>query len=280
MRAIDRLKLRANEACALRGHDMDAFKPLGRTTAESVCVDCGMGVVINTRPAPNDIDIGGRAVAVNCDHGPITTVEDVFRYFDADYDADKPLKQNNRALSRRVYKDTHCGAWAEIRYTPEFVTTEEVWTAWYTKAAGAWSLMRFTHKGTRIEMADVPSSVHRYFWPEFEDEAMQQFLDEKAKGYSDLTLTESVKVERPTGYDTTVLHMGSIVEGIDATVADELPLPTTKRALREFVQGIEDEVTGLWDSTHGCEACGPEGLYGYREINPDCNVCAGLGEII
>jgi hypothetical protein len=32
------------------------------------CQACGKSAVVNTRPMPNDIEIGGEAVAVNCDN--------------------------------------------------------------------------------------------------------------------------------------------------------------------------------------------------------------------
>lgn len=38
----------------------------GRFRRHSKCRRCGMGVQILTHPAPNEIDIGGEAVALNC----------------------------------------------------------------------------------------------------------------------------------------------------------------------------------------------------------------------
>ena len=38
-----------------------------RSVQSAVCETCGAGVSISTRPLPNEIDIGGSAVAVNCD---------------------------------------------------------------------------------------------------------------------------------------------------------------------------------------------------------------------
>ena len=37
-----------------------------RLTAYIECVKCGKGVQVNTNPLPNQIDIGGEAVAVGC----------------------------------------------------------------------------------------------------------------------------------------------------------------------------------------------------------------------
>jgi hypothetical protein len=278
MRKIERLKLRANEACALRGHRMGEWKRLKPTTAESVCDDCNMGVVINTHPAPNDIDIGGKAVALTCDEGPIKTVKDVFDFFGADYDADLRFAENNRRLSRRVSKDTECGAWAAVHVSDAVAAVVEDWTARYARIDGVWTLHGFSTGGVAIEMSDVPTAVHSYFWDGSDD--FQSFLFEKADSRSDFTLSDTVSFMRAIGGVAIALTMGSIVEGIDSTVDNTLTLPTTKRKLEAFVEGIEDEATGLWNSTHGCDACGPEALGGYREINPECNECGGLGTII
>jgi hypothetical protein len=39
----------------------------GRETQTGTCDTCGAWVQVDTRPEPNGIDIGGPAVAVNCD---------------------------------------------------------------------------------------------------------------------------------------------------------------------------------------------------------------------
>jgi hypothetical protein len=40
-----------------------SYKP---TILHNACIHCGMDVSINARPLPNEIDIGGEAVALNC----------------------------------------------------------------------------------------------------------------------------------------------------------------------------------------------------------------------
>lgn len=81
MRKIDRLRKEALQSCNFRGHKMTRFytfnwqyagsKVMGIIphSAYSTCKICGARVDINTTPAPNQIDIGGTAVALNCPAG-------------------------------------------------------------------------------------------------------------------------------------------------------------------------------------------------------------------
>ena len=73
MRTETRLKQEAIEACTVRGHKMVPFVTLQRPNvqargyvARSVCINCGKYVQIETKPAPNSIDIGGDAIALGC----------------------------------------------------------------------------------------------------------------------------------------------------------------------------------------------------------------------
>lgn len=66
-----RLRKEGLEACKSRGHTprlQFSEKEEGnyRTVAYWQCKKCNMGMNINTRPAPNEIEIGGRMVALNC----------------------------------------------------------------------------------------------------------------------------------------------------------------------------------------------------------------------
>ena len=70
MRKLERLRLEALEACKWRGHDMHNFVHYpnhGRRTKFSRCRKCGKHVVVNAHPFPNEIDIGGEAVALECE---------------------------------------------------------------------------------------------------------------------------------------------------------------------------------------------------------------------
>ena len=62
-----RLKREAREGATWRGHKMTPFRlysPGGKFYSE--CVRCGRSVSVVLRPLPNEIDIGGEAVAVGC----------------------------------------------------------------------------------------------------------------------------------------------------------------------------------------------------------------------
>ena len=68
---MNRLRRSARESCKWRGHDMTPFKANGNwrpySAQTSVCRKCGMEVAVDAYPAPNGIDIGGEAVALNCE---------------------------------------------------------------------------------------------------------------------------------------------------------------------------------------------------------------------
>ncbi len=69
---ISRLKSDASAAANSRGHDMTRFihHEFKNNTAISHCRNCHMSVTVNTHPAPNEIDIGGEAVALTCQVTP------------------------------------------------------------------------------------------------------------------------------------------------------------------------------------------------------------------
>ncbi len=78
--AMSSLKKSAQRSTSLRNHRM-SWQPItihegwtphcGRTAARASqigsCRDCGRVVVLTNYPAPNDIAIGGDALAVNCE---------------------------------------------------------------------------------------------------------------------------------------------------------------------------------------------------------------------
>jgi hypothetical protein len=76
-----KLRREALGTCKLRGHRMNRLEfhsersPKGaesdRVVAYCNCKDCGMQVNIHTHPQPDEVDIGGEAVALNC--GPEET---------------------------------------------------------------------------------------------------------------------------------------------------------------------------------------------------------------
>ena len=62
------LERSAMESAVYRGHQMTPFATLRerRYIAESVCEKCEMFVQVNARPQPNQVDISGTAIALNC----------------------------------------------------------------------------------------------------------------------------------------------------------------------------------------------------------------------
>jgi hypothetical protein len=58
-------------SCKFRGHKMGNFGFTIKAGGQGqrggyTCIKCGMRAQYDTNPAPNDIDIGGEAVALNC----------------------------------------------------------------------------------------------------------------------------------------------------------------------------------------------------------------------
>lgn len=75
---LSTLKRQAQKSTGLRGHQMRWFTPYGRAggpfSQRGQCKTCGMEVQLDENPAPNGIDIGGRALALTCAH-PMQTIE-------------------------------------------------------------------------------------------------------------------------------------------------------------------------------------------------------------
>ena len=214
----------------------------------------------------------------------IKTIEDVFNHFCATWEPEDDLKRNNDLLSRRLYKDTNCGAWASI--TPPGLRQvgkhQETWTCHFRKVDGIWERGMFSFNGDRVIDSKVPRAVLEYFWPPFDsitppvtDNGMQEFLTLEAKGRSSFELTDTVDLPIMEPHNGMFL-VGSIVEGTDAEVtASPVYLPCEAKDLDDAVQYIEDETSLVWNQTHGCDDCGMDG-----GINPDCETCGGEGEVI
>jgi hypothetical protein len=68
MPALSTLRKRAAQAATWRGHKLKWSHGInmGVRLLQNAKCNCGAEVQINTKPAPNEIDIGGDAVAVNC----------------------------------------------------------------------------------------------------------------------------------------------------------------------------------------------------------------------
>jgi len=74
--------------------------------------------------------------------------------------------------------------------------------------------------------------------------------------------------------------VGSIVEGCDHdTEVHELLYPFDKKDFWGKLEEVEQEVTSIWNNTHGCESCYPDNPES-TIVNPECSECEGLGTII
>lgn len=67
MTKLERLRKEALKSCQWRGHVMTRFYG-DKLSRFSDCKNCGRYVVITAHPLPNDIEIGGSAIALNCDN--------------------------------------------------------------------------------------------------------------------------------------------------------------------------------------------------------------------
>ena len=70
---INDLKNEAEISCTLRGHIMEWEKCFfhkwsNSNLQDATCKKCGLWVQICDNPQPNGIDIGGPAIAVNCNN--------------------------------------------------------------------------------------------------------------------------------------------------------------------------------------------------------------------
>ena len=73
MTSIATLKRSASEATKWRGHRMGRWVDTisaHKSASLRECLDCGAYVMVDTRPMPNGIGIGGSAVAINCGDDP------------------------------------------------------------------------------------------------------------------------------------------------------------------------------------------------------------------
>ena len=70
MNKYQKLRKELLEATKFRGHNMYASSQIwsvkGRIIKTYSCKNCEMTATIDTKPSPNDIDLGGSALALNC----------------------------------------------------------------------------------------------------------------------------------------------------------------------------------------------------------------------
>ena len=64
---LDALRCEPYDSTTWRGHLIGPWTTGDRKLSTSACLHCGRTVTVNARPMPNEINIGGEAVAINCE---------------------------------------------------------------------------------------------------------------------------------------------------------------------------------------------------------------------
>lgn len=218
------------------------------------------------------------------------------------------------ALSHRLYKDTDCGASvALVQLTRSGKPREERWQVQARLGlAGIHFTARRNSRGPWLAGVKVPANVRDYFganerglasvdpmtgfypggWAEFISLATAGDgckVQKKRLGQYGLSLLVTLD-GRASSSTRPGVQLNSIVEGVDQYATPvELAFPFSGRAWDAAVQTIEDEVTEIWNDTHGCEGCAklygvdwrvPETGNGYCPVHPDCKECGGTGTIL
>ena len=181
----------------------------------------------------------------------INTLEDLFDHLDAHWH-EGDVEASKRSLSRRVYKDTECGAWATFGMPGERAVSHEsqTWTGRYAKIDGVWEMLLPLRDGVPCEASTMPQAAKEYFWP---SDLQPSDLDDLAKGAASLTLTETIRVPVMAPHAGSFV-VGSIVEGSDAEVPPETVfLPCSPEDIDRAIAGVNDEACRLWDEANETE---------------------------
>lgn len=218
----------------------------------------------------------------------IKSFHDLFAYLGVGWNDSEPLKSNEARLSRRIYKDTACGAWAAL-VAPgvrKVGIRSQTWSAEYRQSILGPLLVRARQDGKPWRPAiEAPEAVRQYL-------CAGQPMSNGGLGVSREdwdTILSLCKQTRDGTYrwrgaiDVPVtkphrggVQFGSIIEGVDATVeGDVLFFPFQADEIDKQIESIEAEANTIWDDTHGCESCFGGG--GDGSVDPDCPECHGQG---
>lgn len=206
----------------------------------------------------------------------IATIEDVADHLGAGH-------PTTESISRAVYKNTDCGAWAAVETRAKVEKRTETWRVRYARVEGAWQVLSAERDGTPVEFSAMPLSVRNYFYvtPCANGAHFEAVLKELAGPASDYEAAATEPWEYPVGQEV-VFRCGSIVEGCDGEVfASPVTLPCAAKDIDAAIQYVEDEAALLWDQTHGCEECarinGHEWEPGATVVLTECAKCGGHG---
>jgi len=189
----------------------------------------------------------------------IKNLPELFEHLGADWH-EGDVEASERSLSRRVYKDTECGAWATFDMPGERIVDHEnqTWTGRYAKVDGVWEMLLPLRDGVPCEISAMPQAAKEYFWP---SDLQPSDLDDLAKGAASLTLTETIRVPVMAPHAGS-FAVGSIVEGSDAEVPPETVfLPCSPEDIDRAIAGVNDEACRLWDEANGEEEDDDDSLF-------------------
>ena len=238
----------------------------------------------------------------------IRNAKDLAKWIGVDYDEDSTEEYLGKAMSRRLYKDTSCGAWLSLARM-EDCEKPVIWTAHLKKGIDGVYVTRArrAHGKTTTDIASLPERVRQFlllFAHSNKTELTPDCFDTlSAISVSNGDATKRVTAKSPIEKIVTFslkemiyvngVAIGSIVEGTDATTSvHELAFPFLLSDFWAAVQKVEDEASEIWNETHGCDTCeahwmeesengeGLEGIYGGIPVWVECPDCGGGGAII
>jgi len=205
--------------------------------------------------------------------------DDVLLHFGAEanptsWEHGQSLDLWNARLTRRIYRDTTCGAWAKLVAEPN-PPMAELWRARYAIVDNLWTLAACerTMRGSDEPAMGIPPEVNQYFWPQSDEWVyaplmrpvrrvmhcghedchqhpelgractdMQTYLRGLYPAQSDVWTDRTIiEVSRGTRL---VFHVGTIVEGSDAEWSTFVRLPCLPEDLDNVVRDVEEWAAG------------------------------------
>ncbi len=201
----------------------------------------------------------------------IRNLSDLLHVFGERFSGDPQV--DGRALSRRLFKSTACGAWAHLVEPGKYQAGKriETWTARVNSSIVGPLCVHVRKKGRRkVDSLKAPEHVRDYLllgganprvlqdvtWKELLGFDLDDHLKRRTLvGPSSLVLTFEVEAPVMKRHTGGVL-IGSIVEGSDASVQpEEMRYPFTEADLYRAIENIESEADELWN-----EANSPQGV--------------------
>jgi hypothetical protein len=193
--------------------------------------------------------------------GPLATLADVALYLGAN-------EPTNESLSRRVYKDTDCGAWAKVEEGTQVLRKRmQEWVATLRVGINGVHVVKLRRVGYgATELEKVPPRVREYLQVAEGQRSLTTLTREDFDGLkedesqgggegvlrvtvrSELEKVATFRVEVPQTRQGLYFLCGSIVEGSDAEVtAAPVWLPCKPEEIDTALQYVEEEADRIWD---------------------------------